>query len=129
MGPFRRIGPNRDGGNRYGSLTGLPSRTLRISVSEITRRCEPHRYALIARDVTELERHATEPALKTPQLERSAAPLSHDLRNPVSSRRATSNSSARRGDSEPLQHAEQALERTDETIEDLLTLSKEGERL
>ncbi|WP_263018932.1 histidine kinase N-terminal 7TM domain-containing protein [Natronobiforma cellulositropha] len=105
------------------------ARTLRISVSEVSSRGEPRGYALIMRDVTDLERHALELEHKTEQLERFASALSHDLRNPVSVASGYVELTRETGDLEHLTDATAALERIEETIDDLLTLAREGETI
>ncbi|MCU4740021.1 histidine kinase N-terminal 7TM domain-containing protein [Natronoglomus mannanivorans] len=105
------------------------SRTLRINVSEITSGGEPRGYALIMRDVTELEQYTIDLEHKTDQLERFASVLSHDLRNPVSIASGYVELTRETGDLEHLEDVTIALERMDETIEDLLTLSREGDAI
>ncbi|OVE86144.1 hypothetical protein B2G88_04965 [Natronolimnobius baerhuensis] len=105
------------------------SRTIRISASEITNAGEPRGYALIMRDVTELERYAVDLEHKTDQLERFASVLSHDLRNPISIANGYADLARETGDLDHLEDVEIALERMEETIDDLLTLSREGESI
>jgi signal transduction histidine kinase len=109
-------------------------RTLRITVFEVASGGESRGYGLIVRDVTELEAYASDLEerteqleAKTEQLERFASVLSHDLRNPVSIATGYAELEQEKHDPENLRRVINALERIDETIEDLLVLSQEGE--
>lgn len=104
-------------------------RTLRVSVSEIASGGEPRGYALLLRDVTEIEAYAASLERKTAQLERFASVLSHDLRNPVAVATGRVELEQERRESENLGTALDALGRIEETIDDLLTLSREGETI
>jgi signal transduction histidine kinase len=104
-------------------------RTLRITVFEVASGGEPRGYGLIVRDVTELEAYAADLERKTEQLERFAGVLSHDLRNPVSIALGYVELEQEKRESENLRKAIGALDRIDETIADLLVLSREGEAI
>ena len=108
---------------------GTETRTLRISASEIASGGEPRGYALIARDITELETYAAELERKTDQLEQFAGVLSHDLRNPVSVATGYAQQAKATGDVDHVDDALIALERIEETIDDLLLLSRQGESI
>ncbi|WP_126663398.1 histidine kinase N-terminal 7TM domain-containing protein [Haloterrigena salifodinae] len=101
------------------------TRTLRIDTTEISSGGEPRGYALIVRDVTELERHAQELEHRTQQLERFASVLSHDLRNPVSVATGYAELALETGEVDHVRETMTALERIEETIGDLLTLTRE----
>ncbi|WP_135819753.1 histidine kinase N-terminal 7TM domain-containing protein [Halostella litorea] len=103
--------------------------TLRVTAHEVASGGEPRGYGLIVRDVSELEAYASDLERKTDQLERFASVLSHDLRNPVSVATGYVELAQETGDPEHHREALDALERIDETIGDLLTLSREGESI
>jgi len=112
------------------------TRTLRVGVSTITSGGEPRGYALIMRDVTELEAYAselerktTELEAKTQKLEQFAGVLSHDLRNPVAVATGYVEHALDTGDVEHAEEALGALERMDATIQNLLALSREGDTI
>lgn len=105
------------------------TRTLRISASAITSGGEPRGYALIMRDISELEQYATELERKTDQLEQFASVLSHDLRNPVSVALGYAQQAQATDDVEYVTDVLVALERIEDTIDDLLMLSREGESI
>lgn len=81
------------------------------------------------RDVSELERYTAELEHKTDQLERFASVLSHDLRNPVAVATGYAERVQETNDVGHVREVLVALERIDETIENLLTLSREGESI
>lgn len=101
-------------------------RTFRVTVHEVASGGEPRGYGLIVRDVSELEAYASDLERKTDQLEQFASALSHDLRNPVAVATGYVELAQETGDQAHFREALGALERIDETIEDLLTLSREG---
>ena len=104
-----------------------PTRTLRLSVSVISSGGEPRGYALVFRDITELEAHAVDLEQKTQQLERFASVLSHDLRNPLSVAIGGVEMERSSRESVHLDRAIDALDRIDDMIDNLLALAREGE--
>lgn len=104
-------------------------RTFRVTVHEVASGGEPRGYGLIVRDVSELEAYASDLERKTDQLERFARVLSHDLRNPVAVATGYAELAQETGEPAHFREVLDALERIDETIEDLLTLSQEGEAI
>jgi len=122
--------PDRDTDTFAGTVSLPPSeppRTLRISVSVISSGGEPRGYALIFRDVTELEAYAADLEQKTEQLERFASVLSHDLRNPLSVAIGGVEMERDARESPNLDRAIDALDRINGMIDDLLALAREGE--
>ncbi|WP_408958851.1 histidine kinase N-terminal 7TM domain-containing protein [Natrinema sp. 74] len=105
------------------------TRTLRIGVSAITSGGEPRGYALIMRDVSELEAYAAELERKTDRLEQFASVLSHDLRNPVAVAIGYAQQAQSTGELEYIDDVLVALDRIEDTIDDLLVLSQEGESI
>ncbi|WP_222919678.1 histidine kinase N-terminal 7TM domain-containing protein [Natrinema sp. SYSU A 869] len=105
------------------------TRTLRISASAIASGGEPRGYALIMRDISELEEYATELERKTDQLEQFASVLSHDLRNPVSVALGYAQQAQATDDVDHVADVLIALERIEDTIDNLLMLSREGESI
>jgi len=99
---------------------------VRVAVSTIASGGEPRGYALVLRDVTDIEAHAAALERKTDQLERFASVLSHDLRNPVAVAKGRLELERESTESENLDIAADAVERIEETIADLLTLSREA---
>jgi signal transduction histidine kinase len=80
-------------------------------------------FALVFTDVT--ERHEREA-----QLEEFASVVSHDLRNPLSVAKAHVELAGEADDAGPhLEEADVALDRIDHIVEELLTLTREGDRV
>jgi PAS domain S-box-containing protein len=80
----------------------------------------------IFRDVTSRERHQRELERQIEQLERFAAVISHDLRDPLNTARAKLQLARRECDSEKLVELGDVLDRMEHLIEDVLTLAKQG---
>lgn len=125
---------------------GDGDRSFRVKTSEISSGGLPRGWALIIRDVSALEQYATDLERKTGQLQRFASMLSHDLRNPVAiakgfieleldergeldERDEREDQTARDGRDENLEPALDAVERIDEMIVDLVSLTREGDTI
>jgi signal transduction histidine kinase len=111
------------------ATTGDDRRSLSVSASPLTVADEVRAYALIFRDVTELERYADDLERKTEQLERVLNTVSHDLRNPLSVAAGNLELAAETGDDEAFRKARTALGRMDEIIEDILSLARTGQQV
>jgi PAS domain S-box-containing protein len=82
---------------------------------------------LVVRDVTDRERREPELERKNEQLEEFAGVLSHDLRNPLSVARGYLELAAEDGDEAAFRHVEQAHDRIERIIGDMLTLARQGQ--
>jgi signal transduction histidine kinase len=60
------------------------------------------------------------------RLDRFASIVSHDLRNPLSVIRGSIEMARLRGETEPLERGERAVERIDQLVSELLTLARQG---
>lgn len=80
---------------------------------------------VVLRDVTHRQRRERELRRKNEQLEEFASVLSHDLRNPLSIARGYLDL-AREGDDQAFDRIENAHERIDRIIGDMLTLARHG---
>jgi len=78
------------------------------------------------RDITNRIEQETELRRQNERLERFASIVSHDLRNPLNVAQARVQMAREEHDSEHLEAAERAYERTFALIEDLLTLARQG---
>jgi signal transduction histidine kinase len=107
------------------------TRTFRVSTSTITSGGEPRGYGIVVRDVTDLVEYATELERETERLQQFASVLSHDLRNPVTIAmgRLEHELAGREDEAENVEIALSAVDRINDTIDDLLTLAREGERV
>jgi PAS domain S-box-containing protein len=77
-------------------------------------------------DVTDQKRRQRELEHKNEKLENFASVVSHDLRNPLNVAAGNLQLGREQGDDELLEDAEQALDRMDAIIDDVLTLAREG---
>lgn len=81
----------------------------------------------ICTDITDQKRREAELRRQRDQLDRFASVLSHDLRNPLNVAGGHLSLAMEECDNDHLPPIEQALERIDELVEDLLILAREGE--
>lgn len=79
------------------------------------------------RDITDRKEREAELERQNHRLERFASVVSHDLRNPLNVADGRLALAAEECDSEHLEDISNALDRMDELIDDLLTLSRQGE--
>ncbi|MFB6141886.1 MAG: PAS domain-containing sensor histidine kinase [Halorientalis sp.] len=85
--------------------------------------------AVVVYDVTDHERHQAELEARNQRLDEFAALVSHDLRNPLDVAKNRLEAARRDGTPEDhLGHAEEALDRMESLIDDLLELAREGRR-
>ena len=104
-------------------------RDYAVGVSTLSTDDEVRGYSLVLRDVTERERHLRDLERQTEQLERFASTLSHDLRNPLNVAQARVKMAIQSGSVEKLEKADEAHDRIDAMIQDLLTLAREGQTI
>ena len=83
----------------------------------------------IGRNISERKRRETELERKNERLEEFASIVSHDLRNPLTVAQGRLELAQGECDSEHLDDVENALERSQTLIDDLLTLAREGNRV
>ncbi|MCU4799172.1 ATP-binding protein [Halobacteria archaeon HArc-gm2] len=101
-------------------------RVYDVTVSHLPSEENCHGYGLIIHDVTERRRRIRDLEQQTTQLERFASTLSHDLRNPLNVAQGNIQLAMDAGATERLERADDAVERIEQIIDDLLTLSREG---
>ena len=86
------------------------------------------RLLINSRDVTERKRRERRIADRNERLDRFASIVSHDLKDPLQTARAIT-AVARSGDEEALDDLEEVLDRMEVLIDDVLTLSKQGQSI
>ncbi|OTE99756.1 MULTISPECIES: PAS domain-containing protein [unclassified Halorubrum] len=79
-----------------------------------------------SRDVTERKARERRLTDRNERLDRFASIVSHDLRNPLSVIRGSIEMARLRGETEPLERGERAVERIDQLVSELLTLARQG---
>lgn len=99
-----------------------------VTVSVIRRDVDdqPRGFGVILRDVTERQQRVRTLERQTTQLERFASTLSHDIRNPLNVASGRVELAIETEDVEHLPPARSALDRIEQIISDLLTLTREG---
>ncbi|NHN61530.1 MULTISPECIES: histidine kinase N-terminal 7TM domain-containing protein [Halorussus] len=101
-------------------------REFTVDDSTLATRGSVRGHVLVVQDVTERERYLLELEQHADQLERFASTLSHDLRNPLNVAKGNVELALETGERDRLEAADEALDRIDRIIEDLLTLAREG---
>jgi len=89
----------------------------------------PTAVVVTIRDITDRKRHERELQRERDRFEEFAGVVSHDLRNPLNVARARIEHVRETRDDEHLATASNALDRMDELIEDVLTLTRRGEEV
>ncbi|WP_434521075.1 PAS domain-containing protein [Halorubrum sp. AS12] len=79
-----------------------------------------------ARDVSERKERERRLTDRNERLDRFASIVSHDLRNPLSVIRGSIEMARLRGETEPLERGERAVDRIDQLVSELLTLARQG---
>ncbi|WP_435181560.1 sensor histidine kinase [Halorussus sp. AFM4] len=102
-------------------------RELAVGVSTLATGDTVRGRALIVQDVTERERYLRDLEQHADQLERFASTLSHDVRNPLNVAQGNLELALETGDRERLEAADEALDRIEGIVDDLLTLTREGQ--
>lgn len=87
------------------------------------------RILAVVRDITERKRRERELQQKNERLEEFASVVSHDLRNPLNVAQGRLALARSEYDSEDLERAATAVDRSLTLVEDLLALAREGERV
>lgn len=88
---------------------------------------EPKRMIAMLRDVSDRVRHRQELEEKIERLDRFASIVSHDLKNPLSIIKGHVTLARETGDSDHFDAIEDAADRMDEMLSDLLQLTREGD--
>jgi PAS domain S-box-containing protein len=88
---------------------------------------EPRQMIAMLRDVSERVRNRRELEEKVERLDRFAAIVSHDLRNPLSVIQGHAELARQTGDAEHFDAVEDAADRMEEMLSELLQLTREGE--
>ncbi|MFW6448724.1 MAG: histidine kinase N-terminal 7TM domain-containing protein [Halobacteriota archaeon] len=86
-------------------------------------------WVILVTDVTESRRTNRALERQNERLERFASVVSHDLRNPLTVAKGNLELASSTDDVEHLERAEQALDRMEALIDDLLSLAREGNRI
>jgi signal transduction histidine kinase len=100
------------------------TRTFSVLVSDITVASESEGYVLFLRDITTLRDRERELQRQNERLDRFASTVSHDLRNPLNVARGRLELAQRDTESEHFAPIENAHERMELLIDDLLTLAR-----
>ena len=79
-----------------------------------------------SRDVSERKERERRLTDRNERLDRFASIVSHDLRNPLSVIRGSIEMARLRGETEPLDRGERAVDRIDQLVSELLTLARQG---
>jgi PAS domain S-box-containing protein len=79
-----------------------------------------------SRDVSERKARERRLADRNERLDRFAGIVSHDLRNPLSVIRGSMEMARLKGDTDPLERGERAVDRIDRLVSELLTLARQG---
>jgi PAS domain S-box-containing protein len=108
----------------------VEGRDFRIEVSPLyNRRDERIGNLLVVEDISERKRRQRELQRQNEQLEQFANVVSHDLRNPLNVASSRLELGIETGDEEHLRRVEQAHQRMDRIIDDVLTLAREGKQV
>jgi PAS domain S-box-containing protein len=84
------------------------------------------RLLINSRDVSERKARERRLTDRNERLDRFAGIVSHDLRNPLSVIRGSMEMARLKGDTEPLERGERAVDRIDQLVSELLTLARQG---
>ncbi|ELZ38555.1 PAS domain-containing protein [Halorubrum tebenquichense] len=79
-----------------------------------------------SRDVSERKARERRLTDRNERLDRFASIVSHDLRNPLSVIRGSIEMARLRGETDPLERGERAVDRIDQLVSELLTLARQG---
>jgi len=106
-------------------------REFQLSAERITKNGRVRGTTLVLNDVTELKMYAQDLEQQTDQLEDFTSFVSHDLRNPITVSRQYLElvSGSNEEEEEHIQTTKDALDRMDTMIENLLTLTRQGQAI
>jgi signal transduction histidine kinase len=104
-------------------------RVVEVRRSEVTRQNQDAGDVLLLHDVTEQRQQKRKLERTNERLDRFASVVSHDLRNPLHVAKGNIVLAQNEHDSEQLATANNALDRMEALIDDLLTLAREGESI
>lgn len=109
----------------------IPSdvRVLELRLTAFPTADETERVIGFTRDITERKHHERALQRRNERLDEFASVVSHDLRNPLGVATGRLEQAREAGDDEDLAAVAQALDRMEALIENLLALSREGERV
>ena len=99
---------------------GATTRALSVSVTPVDRDGATAGHVLVVRDVTERQR-------REERLAEFASVVSHDLRNPLNVARGHLELGRESGDDDHFREVDDALDRMEQIIEDLLTLARDAD--
>ncbi|MFB6353355.1 MAG: PAS domain-containing sensor histidine kinase, partial [Halobacteriales archaeon] len=99
------------------------------SQARLREESDARRLVGLTTDVTERKRHERRLTRQKDRLEEFTSVVSHDLRNPLSVAKGRVELARETGETEQLEPARHALERSQSLIDDLLTLARSGEEL
>jgi signal transduction histidine kinase len=126
--PVREVVPVYDtlaGGNQVD--LEIENRVVEVRQSEVTQQNQAAGDVLLLHDVTEQRQQKQKLEDTNERLDRFASVVSHDLRNPLHVAKGNVVLAREEHDSEQLAAANNALERMETLVKDLLTLAREGE--
>lgn len=116
-------------GNWRGEAVGTRQDGSKFSQELSLSLTDDGRVICVVRDITERKRREQEVQRQNERLERFASVVSHDLRNPLNVADGRVELAQQECDSTHLDHATDALERTQALIDDLLIIAREGNRV
>ncbi|MFB6085115.1 MAG: histidine kinase N-terminal 7TM domain-containing protein [Halorientalis sp.] len=115
------------GGGTGETEVGDGGRDFHVRVSPLRDRREtPIGRLLVIEDISERKRRQRELERQNERLEQFASVLSHDLRNPLNVAASRLELGLETGDRDHFEQAQEAHERMDRIIDDVLTLAREG---
>ena len=109
----------RDGERRYYSVSANQFSTGKAKLGQL----------VLLKDITEKEQYRLELEHQNDRLEQFTSMVSHDLRNPLNIAKGNVDIVRETDDADALDTVDDALDRMEELIEDLLTLARQGQSI